>query len=240
MIIERMTTVDFSRGLEETKTVIVPMGSIEEHGPHLPMNTDILHAYEIAKRAAEKVTVFVAPPVNFGVCRSTADFPGTVAIRSSTLVSLVLDVVNSLYKHGLRNFILYSGHAGMNHVAAILDAADQIMNLCDDTRFSVITDLELTDAEFFKLVETPADSHAGEIETSLIMSLAPELVGEPAESDFPKFPRPFLVRDTREYWKSGVWGDPKKANKVKGDKMVEILVKNLARLVEEIGGVTSV
>lgn len=235
MIIEQMTTVAFSKGLEKTKTVIVPMGSIEEHGPHLPMNTDILHAYEISKKAAEKVPVFVAPPVNFGVCRSTADFPGTVAIGSSTLVSLVLDVVDSLYRHGLKNFILYSGHAGMNHVAAILDAADRIMKRCEDTRFSVITDLELTDADFFNLVETPADSHAGEIETSLIMSLAPELVGEPAEPDFPRFPKPFLVRDTRDYWKSGVWGDPKKATKEKGDRMVGILVNNLVRLVEEIG-----
>ncbi|MBN1572966.1 MAG: creatininase family protein [Deltaproteobacteria bacterium] len=236
MIIEQMTTVDFSKGLKKTRTVIVPMGSIEEHGPHLPMNTDILHAYEIAKKAADKVPVFVAPPINFGVCRSTADFPGTVAVRSTTLVAVVLDVVDSLYRHGIKNFILYSGHAGMNHVAAILDAADQIMNKYDDTRFSVITDLELTDAEFFKLVETPADSHAGEIETSLIMSLAPELVGEPAEPDFPKFPKPFLVRDTQEYWKTGVWGDPKRAGREKGDKMVEILVRNLVRLVEEIGG----
>ena len=235
MIIEQITTLDFTEGLKKTKTVIVPLGAIEEHGPHLPMNTDILHAYEIAKKAAKKVPVFVAPPINFGVCRSTADFPGTITIRSSTLVALVLDVVEALYNPGLKNFILYSGHAGMNHVAAMLDAADQIMKQYDDSKFSVITDLELTDAEFFKLVETPADSHAGEIETSLIMSLAPELVGELPEPDFPKFPKPFLVKDTRKYWKSGVWGNPKKASKQKGDKMVDILVNNLIDLVENIG-----
>jgi creatinine amidohydrolase len=235
MIIEEMTTVSFSEGLKRTKTVIVPLGSIEEHGPHLPMHTDIFHAYSIAKRAAAIVPVFVAPPLPFGVCRSTADFPGTVEIRSSTLKAVVTDVVVSLYRHGLKNFILYSGHAGMNHMAAILDAADMLMGRFDDARFCVLTDLELTDQEFFDLIETVGDSHAGEMETSLILSLAPHLVGEVPDADFPTFPKPELVRDTKKYWKSGVWGDPKKASREKGDRMVEILVKNLAGLVEKMG-----
>lgn len=234
MIIERMTTVEFEKGLERTRTVIVPIGSIEEHGPHLPMNTDIFHAYEIAKMASDIVPVFVSPPIQFGVCRSTATFPGTIGIRPTTLISLIDDVTSSLYRHGLRNFILYSGHAGMNHVAAMIDAADSLMERYEDINFMVITDLELTDRDFFELVETASDSHAGEIETSLIMSLAPDLVGELPGADFPKFPKPLLVRDTRDFWETGVWGDPGKASKVKGEKMVKILSKNLAGLVEKI------
>ncbi len=234
MIIEQMTTLAFSEGLKKTKTVIVPLGSIEEHGPHLPMHTDIFHAYEIARRASQIVPVFVAPPISFGVCRSTSDFPGTIGIRSSTLVSLVIDVVGSLYRHGMKRFILYSGHAGANHMAALLSAADELMLAHEDTDFAVISDLDLCDSDFFSLLETKDDSHAGEVETSLIMALAPDLVGELPPADRPVFPRPLLVRDTRHYWKSGVWGDPSKASREKGEQMVGILSQNLAKLAESM------
>jgi creatinine amidohydrolase len=234
MIIEHMTTVAFAEGLKKTRTVIIPVGSIEEHGPHLPMHTDIFHACEIAKRAAGLVPVFVAPPIGFGVCRSTADFPGTIGVRSTTLISLVGDVIRALYGHGMRNFILYSGHAGMNHVAALLEAADELMAAHDDVACAVITDIDLCDEEFFGLLQTKGDSHAGEIETSLIMALAPDLVGELPPADRPTFSRPLLARDTKQHWKSGVWGDPTKASEEKGTQMVEILVRNLVKLVERV------
>ncbi len=234
MIIEEMTTVEFSEGLRKTKTVIVPLGSIEQHGPHLPMHTDIFHAREIARRASLLVPVFVAPPISFGVCRSTADFPGTIGIRAGTLIRLTVDVAESLYRHGMRRFILYSGHAGANHMAALLSAADELMVAHEDTDFAVINDLDLCDAEFFKLVTAGNDSHAGEIETSLILALAPDLVGELPPADRPTFPRPLLVRDTRAYWKSGVWGDPTKASGEKGEAMIAILTRNLAKLAESM------
>jgi len=231
MIIEEMTTVAFQEGLEKTRTVIVPLGAVEEHGPHLPMNTDILHAYEIAKKTSKNVDVFVAPPLYFGVCRSTAPFPGTIDILPETLEMLINDVVGALYRHGLLRFILYSGHAGMNHRASMLNAADALLEMFDDIVISSITDADLVDREFFELVETPGDSHAGEIETSLIMSIAPELVGDPPKADAPVFPRSMVVRDTRKYWKTGVWGDPRKASADKGHRMMEILVGNLGELV---------
>jgi creatinine amidohydrolase len=234
MIIEEMTTDAFSEGLKRTRTVIIPAGSIEEHGPHLPMHTDIFHACQIARRAAEIVPVFVAPPVTFGVCRSTADFPGTIGIRSTTLVSLVIDVAESLYRHGLRRFIVYSGHAGANHMAALLSAADDLLLAHNDTDFAVINDLDLFDPGLFSLLETKDDSHAGEFETSLIMALAPGLVGELPPADRPAFPRPLVVRDARVYWKSGVWGDPKKASRGKGERMIAILAQNLAKLAENM------
>jgi creatinine amidohydrolase len=234
MIIEQMTTCAFSEGLARTRTVIIPLGSIEQHGPHLPMHTDIFHAYEIARRASGIVPVFVAPPINFGVCRSTADFPGTIGIRSATLVSLVIDVAESLYRHGMKRFILYSGHAGANHMAALLSAADDLILAHEDTDFAVISDLDLCDSRFFTLLETKDDSHAGEVETSLIMALAPDLVGDLPPADRPAFPRPLVVRDTRTYWRSGVWGDPSRASKVKGEQMVTILAQNLAKLAESL------
>jgi len=234
MIIEEMSTVAFQEGLKRSRTVIVPLGAVEEHGPHLPMNTDILHAYEIAKKTSESIDVFVAPPIYFGVCRSTARFPGTIDIRPETLEMLIIDVVSALYRHGLRRFILYSGHAGMNHRASMLNSADELLALFDDIVISSITDADLVDQKFFELVETAGDSHAGEIETSLVMSISPELVGDPPKADAPVFPRSMVVRDTRNFWKSGVWGNPQKASVEKGDRMMEILVGNLKTLVTRI------
>ena len=234
MIIEEMSTVAFQEGLTKSRTVIVPLGAVEEHGPHLPMNTDILHAYEIAKKTSESIDVFVAPPIYFGVCRSTARFPGTIDIRPETLEMLIIDVVSALYRHGLRRFILYSGHAGMNHRASMLNSADELLALFDDIVISSITDADLVDQKFFELVETAGDSHAGEIETSLVMSISPELVGDPPKADAPVFPRSMVVRDTRNFWKSGVWGNPQKASVEKGDRMMEILVGNLKTLVTRI------
>lgn len=234
MIIEEMSTVAFQEGLTKTRTVIVPLGSVEEHGPHLPMNTDILHAYHIAKKTSENIDVFVAPPIYFGVCRSTARFPGTIDIRPETLEMLIDDVVSALYRHGLRRFILFSGHAGMNHRASMLNSADTLLAVYDDIIISSITDADLVDQEFFEIVETVGDSHAGEIETSLVMSIAPGLVGDPPEADAPIFPRSMVVKDTRKYWKSGVWGDPRKASPEKGLRMMEILAGNLESLVGRI------
>ncbi|MBN1881839.1 MAG: creatininase family protein [Deltaproteobacteria bacterium] len=235
MIIENISTVAFEEGLKKTRTVIIPLGAVEEHGPHLPMNTDILHAYVIAKKTSENIDVFVAPPIYFGVCRSTARFPGTIDIRPETLEMLIIDVVSSLYRHGLRRFILYSGHAGMNHRASMLNSSDALLEMFDDIVVSSITDADLVDREFVELVETAGDSHAGEIETSLMMSIVPELVGDPPKADAPVFPRSMVVKDTRTYWKSGVWGNPQKATADKGRRMMEILAKNLETLVTRVG-----
>jgi creatinine amidohydrolase len=134
----------------------------------------------------------------------------------------------------MKRFILYSGHAGANHMAALLSAADDLILAHEDTDFAVISDLDLCDSRFFTLLETKDDSHAGEVETSLIMALAPDLVGDLPPADRPAFPRPLVVRDTRTYWRSGVWGDPSRASKVKGEQMVTILAQNLAKLAESL------
>ena len=71
MILENATMAEFTKHLKKTKTIIFPFGTVEEHGRHLPLNTDTLIVYELLKRAAKKRKVFVAPPVYYGVCTST-------------------------------------------------------------------------------------------------------------------------------------------------------------------------
>src|SRR5512136_913581 len=112
MLIEEMTMSEFEEGLTHTRTVIIPFGSVEEHGSHLPLSTDTIQAYEVGKRAATLIPLFVAPPVHYGSCRSTSCHPGTISISTSTLKILMKDIVRSFRLQGLKNIIVLTGHAG--------------------------------------------------------------------------------------------------------------------------------
>ncbi len=108
MIIQHITMPEFKAGLEKTRTVIIPFGSTEEHGQHLPLDTDTMQAICVSHKLASQRPVFVAPPIHYGVCRSTFEHPGTLSISTATLKVLTIDVVSALYRQGLRNFILLS------------------------------------------------------------------------------------------------------------------------------------
>lgn len=234
MIIEDMTMPEFVAGLEKTRTVYIPIGSTEEHGPHLPLSTDTLQAVSVGRRLAERRCIFVAPAIPYGVCRSTCCHPGTLSITTQTLKALVRDVVVSLYRHGLRNFILLTGHAGGTHNAALIDAGEELLDRFNDLKIAVLTEYQLASDEGRGLIETEGDSHAGEIETSRMLHSHPHLVKGDAEREFPRFPKGILVRDKRKFWQGGVWGDPGKASAEKGLRIEELVVSALDRFVDHL------
>lgn len=223
MLMEDMTMEEFSSGLKSCHTVYIPFGSVEEHGSHLPLSTDTIEAYEVGKRAAERIPLFVAPPVHYGHCRSTACHPGTISISTTTLKALLKDIVRSLHSHGLQNFIALTGHAGSSHRMALQDAGEELIAEIPDINVAVVTEYDLAKHAGAALIETRGDAHAGEIETSRIMHSHPHLVKGLAPCEYPSFPTGILVRDKRSFWPGGVWGDPAKANAEKG-RMIESLV----------------
>src|SRR5512138_1049429 len=105
MIVEAMTMPEFEAGLQRTRTILIPFGSVEEHGQHLPLSTDTIQAYEAGKRAAQQIPLFVAPPIHYGNCRSTSQHPGTISISTDTLKALMKDIIRSLRSHGFQNMI---------------------------------------------------------------------------------------------------------------------------------------
>ena len=115
MQLAEMTMTEFKENLKKTQTVLIPFGSIEEHGGHLPLHTDALIVEEVLKQVVQRQAAFLAPAIFYGVCTSTRDHPGTISIRPETLRRLTRDIVEELYKKGLRNFFLISGHAGGLH-----------------------------------------------------------------------------------------------------------------------------
>ena len=232
MIIEEMTMPEFETGLDRSRTVLIPFGSVEEHGSHLPLSTDTIEAYEVAKKASLRIPLFVAPPVHYGNCRSTACHPGTISISTTSLKMLFKDIVRSLYSHGLRNFIALSGHAGGAHCIALQEGGEELLAEFGDCEIAVVTEFVLARNEGRELIETPGDAHAGEIETSRILHSHPHLVKGSGCREFPSFPEGILVRDKRRYWPGGVWGDPGKATAEKGALLEELVVKKLVELVQ--------
>lgn len=236
---ENLTMPGFEELLAQTRTVILPVGVVEEHGPHLPLGTDAFHAVEVARRVAEARPVVVAPPVFYGVCRSTREHPGTVSISGDTLRALLVDLGREFYRQGLRNLVLVSGHAGGTHMAALVEAGETLLAELPEARVAVVNLLEMLREVLGAtpdLVRTTGDGHAGEIETALMLAAYPHLVRGTAPAEWPTFPKYILVRDKRRYWPGGVWGDPGAASADQGEKILEAEVRRLAQLIDALEG----
>jgi creatinine amidohydrolase len=234
VIIEEMTMTEFEAGLNITRTVLIPFGSVEQHGSHLPLSTDTYEAYEVCRKAALVKALFVAPPVHYGNCRSTSCHPGTISISTSTLKGLFCDIVCSLRSHGLRTFIALTGHAGGAHCMALQEAGEYLIARFEDIEVAVVTEFDLAKVQGRGLIETAGDCHAGEIETSRILNSHPHLVKGSAPREFPSFPTGILVRDKRKYWPGGVWGDPAMATAEKGARLESLVTARLVELASEL------
>lgn len=237
MLMSQLSMPEFEAALSRTTTVIVPFGSMEEHGPHLPLGTDTFHAREVAERAARLYPMLIAPPIYFGLCRSTSEHPGTISISGNTLKYLALDIGREMYRQGLRQVVLLTGHAGGTHIAALVEAGEQLLRELPEIRVAVVNVLELLREalkETLGLVATAGDGHAGEVETAIMQAINPRLVKGTAPAEWPAFPKFILVRRKRKFWPGGVWGNPGAATGEKGEKIlaaeIEILLDTVKTL----------
>ena len=174
-IMEFMTVREMEEALKKTRTVILPMGVIEQHGYHLPLNTDVYNAYEIAKRVAPLAGCVVAPPIIYSF--SGGELLGTTDISPQTLSLVTMDIIKSLANQGFLNIIVLLGHGGSENQKAALDAADMFYRRnrrYRDVRIATVTftDLAPSIRELFAV----KDFHAGWLETSLMLYWHPELV----------------------------------------------------------------
>ncbi|HEX8948740.1 MAG TPA: creatininase family protein [Dissulfurispiraceae bacterium] len=236
ILLEHITMSEFKRHLKQTKTIVFPFGTIEEHGSHLPLNTDALIINEVLRRVSTRKKFFLAPLVYYGVCTTTKDHPGTLSITPETLRLLSRDLVVEAYKKGLRNFLLISGHGGSLHMSAMKETAEILVEELKGMRIAVFSPYDLLWKELSQLAETPNDSHAGELETSMVLYLAPELVKGRAAEEYPRIPKPFSVRDKVKHWPGGVWGNPKRASREKGERAVSLMAERIAGVLDSIEG----
>ncbi len=234
---ENMTMPAFEELRQRSQTVILPLGTLEEHGPHLPLGTDAFHALEVARRVALKREVLVAPPLFYGLCRSTREHPGTVSISGDALRAILQDLGREFYRQGLRNLIFISGHAGGTHMCAITEAGEALLEELPQVRVAVVNLLDLLREVLTanpQLVKTKGDSHAGEVETALMLAAYPHLVQGSAPAEWPSFPKYLLVKDKRRHWPGGVWGDPSQATAGQGEDILQAETEKLVQLVDNI------
>jgi creatinine amidohydrolase len=233
-ILENITMTEFKKYLRQTKTIVFPFGTIEEHGAHLPLNTDSFIIQEVLKLVARRKKFFLAPVVYYGVCTSTKNHPGTIGITAETLRRLSFDLVTEAYKKGLRNFLLISGHAGSIHISALKETAELLVEKLRGIKIAAFSPYDLLWKELSEVAETPNDSHAGELETSMMLYLSPKLVKGRGAEEYPRIPKPFSVKDKIKYWPGGVWGNPRKASTEKGKKAVKLMTDKIAEILDRI------
>ncbi len=219
--------------------VIIPVGSVEEHGDHLPLCTDSLQPEHVALEVAKQTGCLVAPSIRYGVCNSTRDFPGTISITFSSLCKMTRDILEEFIRNNFKRILVLSGHAGQTHMAALRLAAQEVVwhhehetperrpriMVCSDYDFAY----ELRGKHF-----SEKDGHAGTIETSRVMAIKPELIKTKGTKSFPKIPRFEIVADSDRYFPSGVIGDPTAASTEKGRAINRYIIKEVAKLIEEL------
>ncbi|MEW6126383.1 MAG: creatininase family protein [Acidobacteriota bacterium] len=180
---QKLTWKEARKRLQNGVVAILPVGSTEAHGPHLPLATDVIISEEMSIRAAEKLTrqgidALVLPPLSYSVTDFSSDFAGTISIRKATATALIRDICVSLYQQGARLVVIANSHLEPEHIASINEA---IALVEQETRRKVAFPDKRRRRFAEKLTQEfrRGDCHAGAYETSLVMVAAPELVREP-------------------------------------------------------------
>jgi creatinine amidohydrolase len=204
-------------GQRDGEKVIIPLGSVEQHGPHLPLDTDSLLVERIALKVGEKTGCLVIPTICFGVSEEHMDFRGTLTLSPDSFKAVVYDICKSLKRHGFREQHVVNYHGGNKKY--LLELIPEIKEM------GVNVSLHRVLGRLGKF------DHAGEVETSLMLYLFPEKVRRDKIDRFQyKIPEGDKWR-TRDYSKTGVIGEAVDASEEKGRQYFNKIVDEL---VEEI------
>jgi creatinine amidohydrolase len=227
-----MSEHDFKAALKKTKLAIIPVGSLEQHGNHLPVSTDSLITEYIARLVAEKVSAFVLPVIPYGVSFEHKPM-FNVSLRNSTLSTLICDACASLAENRVKEIIILNGHHG--NMGALQYVAQELNGrLPRDVRVHTI--------HYWHLMKSDID-HAGEVETSLVLAIAPGLVrmdmAMPNSKKLSKSKAAYsgITNAPGSFPKitgNGVWGDPRKATAAKGERWIKEITTGLAETITEL------
>ena len=228
-----MTEFDELMDREEPPVLILPIGAVEEHGAHLPLGTDTFQPLYVVEELAKRLDILVAPPLFYGLCNSTRNFPGTISIRFETLYNLVLDILLEFVRHGAKRIVILSGHAGRPHMAALKEAGQEVVREFEEVTLLVLSDYDIV-YELKGIEFDPDDGHSGHIETSRIMAIRPELVKGNGEVSKPVFPPYQILAHPELYFPSGIMGDPTKATAEAGQKLNKYVIDQLEVLLTQL------
>ena len=221
------TSVTADPQVADAQIAVLPIGSFEQHGPHLPLVTDTLVAVAIANAIAEQQPgVLTLPPVTLSCSHEHMGFPGSIAISSATLAAIIGDVIESLHHQGIHRLLVVNGHGGnyvLGHVA-------QEANLRGHAQVAVFPAredwAEARDAAAMTS-DQHDDMHAGELETSILLAAFPEYLRDGWENDDHTHDdrRHLPTLSMTAYTLSGVIGRPSLATADKGRTVLDHLGK---------------
>lgn len=242
--LQNLTWKEAREALGRGVVMILPIGSTEAHGPHLPLATDVIISEEMSVRAAEKLRVagieaYVLPAISYSVTDFSSDFPGTISIRKGTASAMIYDICISLYSQGARLVAIANSHLEPEHVASISEAIDKVKQ--ETGRLVAFPDkrrrrwAEKLSEEFRR-----GDCHAGSYETSLVIAAHPELVREDIRHSLDRVPISIAekIREgARNFTEAGgteaYFGDPRAASQEEGEAMYKALSDMIVTSVKE-------
>jgi creatinine amidohydrolase len=219
------------------RLLVVPVGSLEQHGAHLPLDTDTRIAVAVADRAcAGRPGVALAPPIAIGASGEHADFPGTLSIGNAALSTLLVELGRHASLHWPA-LLLVNGHGG--NASAIRDALKLLAN---EGRRCRVWHAGLRPAVLAaREPRLVPDAHAGRVETSIMLALAPDDVRLDAALPGDTRPLPEVMaelsaRGVRHVSPNGVLGDPTGASAAEGERLLGLLVDDLSQTVDGLLG----
>lgn len=243
-LIADLTWYDFAARVKADPIVFLPVGSVEQHGPHLPLATDTLLPLAVAQQVAARVGGLVAPPVAYGYKSQPKSgggnhFPGTLSLDAGVLIGLVRNIVNELVRHGVRRIVLFDGH--MENQWFLVEAADLALR---DQAMLGRTDVRIVKLGYWEFITKATEKalfpdgfpsweleHAAVMETSVMLHIRPDLVRAELIPDDPaaNFP-PYDIYpfDTRPIPPTGVLSSAKAASAEKGEAVLAQVVPDIA------------
>ena len=241
---QEMWRHEFEDAVLHDPVVIVPTGSVEQHGPHCPMDVDIVGPFAMAVATAQRVSdfpVIVAPPVWSGFTHYNMGFPGTISLRLETYQNLLADVLRSICANGFPRIVVINGHGGNNapnHAVTAQISSDDVFPISFSYWQAAVAEMrEWSDTDEGQV------GHGGEWETSLQLYLRPHLIDR-SKMVADVFPNPYSRnltafaqyaerrRDTEK--QTGVMGNPLVATAEKGELLFKAVVDKLVQLVTEM------
>lgn len=205
-------------------TAIIPVGSVEQHGSHLPIGSDYLLAKAVAEEIARRMNALLYPTIPFSTCYEHKGKRGSLCMRPTTFHQLLQDLVLNLRDQGFRRVIILLFHGG---AFAAGPAVRELNALYDDIQVVLVQ--EYSSEKILSVLENKSEIHAGEFETSLLLYLHKELVDteKMMQNDcIPPYPQSFLNHaPLLKLSETGVWGKPSLASAEKGEKLFEYVVE---------------
>ena len=241
---------------KEDRVAILPAAAIEAHGPHLPLDTDVVLCNEVCLRAAQQIPgeVVLLPPITYGYSEHLMDFPGTITLDGDALIKCVHGICKSLSRHGFRRILIVNGH-GLNPPyldtaahSVVTESKGQV--ICATISYWGVAQLRQTIRDL-RESEPGGICHACEMETSLYLAIRPNLVDMEKAVDDHGLPVPDSFRLDMfarvpcssgimygPYWSTrsttGVLGSARKATPEKGEAFLKSAAEGLVKVIGEV------